>query len=75
MATTSKKTTKIRLEIIQARALELKPGHKYLMIMPKDSKVIELQDALKKYLPDVGIFVLAVNDVNDIKLAELIKET
>lgn len=65
---------KIELEVIQAKTLELKPGHKYLMIMPVDASLRELQEAMAKWAPEVKIFVLAANDVSDIRIAEILKE-
>ena len=67
---------KIELEIAKASTLELKPGHKYIMIFPKDAKLQELQQGLHALIgdTDIQIFMLAVNDVNQYKIAELMQE-
>lgn len=65
---------KIELEIAKASTLDLIPGHKYLMIFPKDAKLDELQVALAGFFPEVKFFCLAVNDVSQYKIAELLQE-
>lgn len=59
----------------KASVVNFTPGHKYLMILPKDAKITEIAAALSNFFTGIKIFVLAVNDVTDIKIAELLKDS
>lgn len=69
----AKSKEKIEVHIIPSKTFEIKPGHKYLMIMPKDAQLNKIAKAISNYFDPVPVFLLAVNDVNEIKIAELLK--
>jgi len=66
---------KSQIQIVPAKAFRLKKGSKYLLILPVDAKTSTIAPAIAKFFgDDTPVFVLAAQDVNEIKLAELMKE-
>jgi hypothetical protein len=66
---------KQKIEISLANATELKDNAKYLLILPVINNADEVTAALQKFLGDgPKVFVIAVKDVNAVKIAELVKE-
>ena len=63
-----------QVNVVPTKAFEIKPNHKYLMIMPKDAQLNQFANAFKVFAPNSPIFILAVNDINQVKLAELMGE-
>lgn len=68
------KKKKLEIEIKKANVFELKPEGKYLLILPKDAKVKEISSAIGRFFEPAKVFVLAVNNVTEIKIAELLEE-
>lgn len=68
------KDKKLQLaEAVPMKVLEIKENGKYLMILPKDARIKEIAEALQEFYSPTKFFCLAVNDVNDIKIAELVE--
>ncbi len=51
---------------------ELEGKKRYLVILPKNAEIKQLGEELGRFFHPCPVFVLAVNDVNDVKIAELI---
>lgn len=66
--------TKTKIIIEPSKAFKIDKKGKYLLILPKDAKLKALAPAIGKFFAPAPVFVLAVNDVNDIKIAELLEE-
>ena len=62
------------MKLNKAKVLEIKKDGRYLLIMPKDSQLTKIAPAIEKLFGKSKVLVLAVNDVNEIKIAELLKE-
>lgn len=58
--------------IEEGKIFKLEPNGKYLLILPKDSEITKISAALTKFFKPTKFFVLAVNDVTEIKIAELL---
>jgi len=56
------------------RYIPIKKDGKYLVILPKDANIKQISQALAKFFAPVPVFCLAVNDVTDVKIAELLNE-
>ncbi len=65
---------KIKVEIVKAKVFEINPKGKYLLIMPVDADLKRIAPALSEFFKPTPVFVLAAQDVNDIKITELIEE-
>jgi hypothetical protein len=65
---------KIKMIIEKGKAFKINKHGKYLLVMPRDAKLDKLAPAIAKFFDPVPVFVLAVNDIDDIKLTELIEE-
>lgn len=63
------------IEVIPAKTFEIKDGHKYLIIMPKGYvQGGEVGKALEAFFGEKKVLVLAPEDVNKIKIAEVFEE-
>lgn len=56
------------------RYISIKKNGKYLVILPKDAQIEKISVALAKFFNPTPVFILSANDVNDIKIAELLQE-
>jgi DNA mismatch repair protein MutH len=63
-----------KLIIEKGKAFKINKHGKYLLVMPSHANVNALAPAIAKFFDPVPVFVLAVNDVNDVKLTELVEE-
>lgn len=66
----SKQEIKVSLE--KANLYEINPQGKYLIVMPKDANLRLISEAISTFFEPAKVFVLAVNDVTEIKIAELV---
>ena len=65
---------KQKIEITKANTFEFKQGGKYLLILPVIRNADEVTAALQKFLGDTAqVFVIAVKDINAVKIAELVE--
>ncbi len=69
----------IKYIIETAKALEIKPNAKYLLIFPnppdnKSGNLSQIDKALQNIF-DGQVLALFVKDVTDVKIAELVKES
>ena len=63
---------KQKIEISLANSYKFEKGGKYLVILPVIRNADEVTVALQKFFEDdVTVFVIAVKDVNAVKIAEL----
>ena len=70
---TKKKTAEVfQIQVMPGHVIKIHENSKYLLILPKDAKInSEFETALKKFFGTAHIFVLAVNDITQYKLAEI----
>ena len=68
-----KKVVQNILQIKEGSLIEIKPNGKYLLIMPTDAHVKDISIAISQFFDPTPVFVLAANDVNSIKIAELVE--
>ena len=61
------------LQLQEGKIFNIESSGKYLVIVPKDAQIKELANALGKFMKPAKLFVLAVNEVSDIKIAELLE--
>ena len=62
----------IKVTIEKGTVIPIKEGGKYLLILPKDANIKEISKAIAKFFAPTPVFVLAVNEVTDIKIAQLL---
>lgn len=62
------------VKFIPAKPFELKAGHKYLLILPKAADIDKLANAISAFFDPCPVFILGVNDVTEVKIAELLEE-
>jgi len=69
-------STKLNSKLIpqDTRYIPIKKNGKYLVILPKDANIKAIAPALATFFNPTPVFVLAVNDVTDVKIAELLEE-
>lgn len=72
--TKEKWTGGVNVELISGTVFEFKKGHKYLLVMPSSSNIEKLAPALRRFFGDTPVFILTANQVNDVKIAELMEE-
>lgn len=64
-----------QIQIVPAKAFQINPNSKYLLIMPETSDLSpEFSAAVQAFFGETKILVLASRDVNKIKLTELLQE-
>ena len=61
------------LQLQEGKIFNIESTGKYLVIVPKDAQIKELAKALGTFMKPAKLFILAVNEVSDIKIAELIE--
>ena len=66
------KTLKM-LQLQEGKIFKIEPTGKYLVIVPKDAEIKQLANALGTFMKPAKLFVLAVNQVSSIKIAELLE--
>ena len=54
---------------------ELEGKKRYLVILPKNAEIKLLGEELGRFFYPCPVFCLAVNDVDDVKIAELIENS
>lgn len=74
MAGAKKKLPLYKYIVEAGEAFELKPGNKYLLIVQEAQELSAISRALSAFFEDTPVFILAVKDVTQVKLAELVKE-
>lgn len=62
------------VEITKGNLFEINPKGKYLIIFPKDAQIRQISEALGTFFKPAQVFCLAAQDVNSIKITELIGE-
>lgn len=67
-----KKDEAIQIQVMSASIINIKPGGKYLLVLPKDAQINKIAPAVAKFFDPIPVFVLAVNEVTDVKIAELL---
>ena len=72
MKNMTNKTLKM-LQLQEGKIFKIESTGRYLIIVPKDAEIKQLASALGTFMKPAKLFVLAVNDVNDIKIAELLE--
>ncbi len=70
----SNKTSTVKVEFVFAKPFKFKANGKYLIVMPKDAKLDKIAPAIGRFFEPAKVFVLAVNEVNSIKITELLEE-
>ena len=62
----------IKVTLEKANLYEINPNGRYLIVMPKDANLRTISEAISAFFQPAKVFVLAVNDVTEIKIAELV---
>lgn len=66
---------KINIELVPAKAFQIKKNSKYLLIMPKGYvQGGEVGKAITAFFGSTKVLVLGPENVNEIKIAELLSE-
>ena len=66
------KTLKM-LQLQEGKIFKIESTGRYLVIVPKDAEIKQLANALGRFMKPSKLFVLAVDQVSDIKIAELLE--
>ena len=61
------------LQLQEGKIFKIKSTGRYLVIVPEDAEIKRLASALGTFMKPAKLFILAVNDVSSIKIAELIE--
>ena len=72
MKNMTNKTLKM-LQLQEGKIFKIEPTGRYLIIVPEDAQIKQLASALGAFMEPAKLFVLAVNEVSSIKIAELIE--
>ena len=72
MKNMTNKTLKM-LQLQEGKIFKIESTGRYLVIVPKDAQIKQLASALGTFMKPAKLFVLAVNEVSSIKIAELIE--
>lgn len=72
-ATSSIRIKDFNITLQTGKVFKLEPNGKYLVIVSKDAEIKQLSAALGEFMKPAKLFVLAVNQVSDIKIAELLE--
>ena len=70
----TKTKSKVEIKIYPGVAHKLQAGHKYLLIIKEGGDLSVVGKAIKDFFADTPIFVLAMKDLNDAKIAEIVGE-
>lgn len=62
----------VRVTIEKGNLYEINPKGKYLLILPKDANIQLISSAISEFFKPAQVFVLAANDLTEIKIAELV---
>ena len=68
------KRTAYQISVTPTKAFEIKANGKYLLILNEDAQIQRVATAIGKFFKPSQFFVLAVRDVNQVKLTELLLE-
>ena len=64
-----------KIELVPGKVFEIKPGHKYFLILPNTPPPDSLLDAaLSKFFGENQVMAIAVKDINEVKIAELLEK-
>lgn len=56
------------------KVFQVKKDHKYLIIFPAHAKLQEVGIALEKFFDPAPVFILGAQDINAIKITEILEE-
>lgn len=62
------------IQVAEGKVFEIKPNGKYLLILPQLNVNSDLNAALLKFFGKKQVLAVAVDDVNEVKIAELLEE-
>lgn len=65
-----------KIEIIPTKAIEIKPGHKYLLILPTAPEVNfqHLQPALEAFFGTAKVMAVVSDNIDKVKVAEYMED-
>lgn len=61
------------LQLQEGKIFKIESTGRYLVIVPEDAEIKQLANALGTFMKPAKLFVLAVNEVSSIKIAEIIE--
>mgnify|MGYP001558944608 CR=1 FL=1 len=68
-----KDTPVYNIQLNDGKLFKFEPNGKYLIVVSKDAEIKQLASALGEFMKPAKLFVLAVNQVSDIKITELLQ--
>lgn len=65
----------VKVTFENAKVLKINPKSKYLMIFPVGADLVKIAPALQAFFSPTTLFVLGAQDVNSLKITELIESS